>query len=91
MMATTLIEANQNSNSPNALTENRLRIVIETSSTRLIDHDGTSGSQKLTSLAPAMASSATTTTQKYQYIQPLMKPRNFETFGLSSKARRAYS
>ena len=47
--------------------------------------DGTSGSQYFKSVAPATASSATTMTQKYQYIQPVRKP------AILPRARRLYS
>ena len=44
-MAATLMEANQNSNSPKDLTDTRLVSVSITSSTRLMLQLGTSGSQ----------------------------------------------
>src|ERR1700691_1363748 len=69
-IAATLIDANQNSNSPNDLTETRFVTVSDNSNTRLMSHAGSLGSQKRTRPAPATASSATTMTQKYQYIQP---------------------
>src|SRR6202035_557386 len=73
-IAATLIEANQNSNSPNDLTEMRFVRVSESSSAKLMNQVGASGSQKRTSPAPAPASRATTMTQKYQYIQPVREP-----------------
>nr|WP_293380817.1 hypothetical protein [Phenylobacterium sp.] len=48
-------------------------------------HCGAWGSQKRIRSAPAMASSATTITQKYQYIHPVRNPAK------SPKALRAYS
>lgn len=42
--------------------------------TRLIGQVGTSGSQKLMTLAPATASNPTTITQKYQYSQATENP-----------------
>jgi hypothetical protein len=54
-------------------------------STRVNTHDGTSGSQNCRSVAPTTASSATTITQKYQYIQPVRKPAR------SPMASRLYS
>ncbi len=90
-MAPTLIDANQNSNSPNDLTEMRLVPVSSSSKTKLISHVGSPGSQKRTRPAPATASSATTMTQKYQYIQPVKNPANALVRGRSLHARRAYS
>ena len=74
MMAPTLMPANQNSNSPNELTEMRLVPVMSSMRKRLSSQVGTPGSQKLTTLAPATASKPTTMTQKYQYNQPTEKP-----------------
>src|ERR1035438_9550735 len=66
-IAATLIEANQNSNSPNDLTEMRFVRVSASSNAKLMNHVGSLGSQKRISPAPATASWATTMTQKYQY------------------------
>src|SRR5450432_1580233 len=90
-IAATLMEANQNSNSPNDLTEKRFDRVNETSNAKLMNHAGSLGTQKRTSVAPATASSATTMTQKYQYIHPVRKPASSPSFGRSGQARRAYS
>jgi len=49
------------------------------------------GSQNWIRLAPATASTATTITQKYQYIQPVRKPASSPPTGLSFQASRAYS
>src|ERR1700754_4145016 len=73
MIAATLIDANQNSNSPYDLTESRLITVITDSSTRPMTQTG-AGIQRCRMAAPATASTATTITQKYQYSQPLVKP-----------------
>ena len=85
------MEANQNSNSPNDRTETRFVTVSNNSNARLIAQVGSSGNQKRTSPAPATASSATTMTQKYQYIQPVRKPASSPSRGRSLKANRAYS
>src|SRR5271170_4893091 len=90
-IAATLIEANQNSNSPNDLTDTRLVTVKVNRSARLISQAGSLGSQNWTKPAPATASSATTMTQKYQYIQPVRKPASSPSAGRSLQARRAYS
>ncbi len=58
---------------------------------KLMSHAGSLGNQKRTSPAPATASSATTMTQKYQYIHPARKPASSPSRGWSLKARRAYS
>ena len=47
MMTTTLMRANQNSNSPNSLTEMRLTVVIHTSASNAGIHCGKSGHQKV--------------------------------------------
>ena len=85
------MEASQNSLSPKDLTEIRLVSVITTSKTRLMIQAGTCGIQNRTSSAPATASSATTITQKYQYIHPVKNPASLPTAGLSLQASRAYS
>ena len=90
-MAATLIEANQNSNSPNTRTEMRFVTVNDTSSARLMSHGGSFGIQNRTRPAPAIASWATTMTQKYQYIQPVTNPASSPNAGRSSNATRAYS
>src|ERR1700729_3518196 len=90
-IAATLMEANQNSNSPKDLTETKLVTVRDNNTVRLISHAGTVGSQNCTSAAPATASSATTMTQKYQYIQPVKNPASALTAGRSLHANRAYS
>ena len=74
MIAATLMPANQNSNSPNDETENRLVRVIAVNRTSEHNHSGMPGIQYWTILAPAMASNPTMITQKYQYSQPTEKP-----------------
>src|SRR6478735_2786775 len=73
-IATTLIPANQNSNSPYEPTETRLVAVRTTMTIRAQAHCGTPGTQLSRILAPAVASTASTTTQKNQYSQPMEKP-----------------
>src|ERR1700722_18553352 len=90
-IAATLIEANQNSNSPNDLTEIRFVKVSSSNNAKLTNQAGAPGSQKRTRPAPATASSATTMTQKYQYIHPVKKPANSPSTGRSPHASRAYS
>ena len=85
MIAVTLIDANQYSVSPHERTESRLSSVKTVINPRVNTHGATAGNQKPNSRAPATASSATTMIQKYQYIQPVMKPAS------SPKARRLYS
>src|ERR1700691_660912 len=80
-MAATLIEANQNSNSPNDLTEMRLVTVSNNSSSRLMSQPGSFGNQKRPKAAAATASSATTRPQKYQSIQPVRKPASSPSRG----------
>jgi hypothetical protein len=55
-------------------TESRFVTVKMSINPRVKIQEGTSGSQYFKSVAPATASSATTMTQKYQYIQPVRKP-----------------
>src|SRR5690349_17626043 len=66
IMAATLIPANQNSNSPNEATENRLVNVINSIKTSENTHSGTPGNQNCSTFAPATASNPTIMTQKYQ-------------------------
>src|SRR6478672_7326909 len=73
-IAATLIPANQNSNSPNDETENRLVAVIAVSRTSEHSHNGMPGIQYWTILAPAIASNPTMITLKYHYTQPTEKP-----------------
>jgi hypothetical protein len=73
MIVATLIEANQNSNSPYARTDPRLVAVIRIVRTSAISHSGPS-IQRCRTAAPATASKPTTITQKYQYSQPLVNP-----------------
>ena len=73
-IATTLIPANQNSNSPYEPTETRLVAVSTTITISAQPHCGTAGTQPSRILAPAVASTASTTTQKNQYSQPMEKP-----------------
>src|SRR3954470_13804681 len=72
-IATTLIPANQNSNSPYEPTETRLVAVSTTMTIRAQAHCGTPGTQRSRILTPAVASTASTTTQKNQYSQPMEK------------------
>ena len=65
-IAATLMPANQNSNSPNEETENRLVAVISVIRTSDSSHSGHVGIQNCRTLAPATASKPTTITQKYQ-------------------------
>lgn len=73
-MAITLMEANQNSISPNRFTETRFRPMIR-STTRI---DGTqtemAGNQKWKYEAMAMTSAVPVTTQQNQYVHPTKKP-----------------
>src|SRR5690348_14335676 len=73
-MAATLIDANQNSNSPYERADVRFTSVSTTMSPRPICQTSNIGIHPCTIFAPAMASMPTTMTQKYQYNQPLMKP-----------------
>src|SRR5882672_8261949 len=73
MMADTLMDENQNSNSPYERADIRLTPVITAISPRPSCQDG-SGSQECRMLAPAIASTATVMIQKYQYSQPATKP-----------------
>ena len=66
MMAATLIEANQNSNSPKEPVERRFTPVISARRPQPIAQTGMSGTHSWMILAPAMASTAATITQKYQ-------------------------
>src|ERR1700743_2512184 len=84
-MAATLMEANQYSASPHERTDSRFRTVNTSTSPRVTVQGGMCGNQKLSSLAPATASMATTITQKYQYIQPVKNPAS------SPSAMRLYS
>src|SRR5262249_59258856 len=69
-MAATLIEANQNSASPQERTDSRLRRVNASMRPSVNTQGVAPGNQYINSPAPATASSATTMTQTYQYIQP---------------------
>src|SRR3954453_13742575 len=73
MIAATLMPANQNSNSPNEETENRLVAVISVISASDMTHSGAS-IQYCSTLAPATASKPITITQKYQYSQATENP-----------------
>src|SRR4051794_27216574 len=66
MMASTLMPANQYSNSPYEPTENRFVAVISVISARAKTQRGTSENQTRRISAPATASKPTTITQKYQ-------------------------
>src|ERR1044072_2079537 len=73
-IATTLIPANQNSNSPYEPTDTRFVAVSTTITRRAQPHCGTWGIHSSRILAPAVASTASTTTQKNQYSQPIENP-----------------
>src|SRR6478735_9645889 len=73
-MAATLIPANQNSNSPNELTETRLVAVMSDINTSESSHNGMSGAQNWITFPPATASNPITMTQKYQYSHATEKP-----------------
>src|SRR5690348_8345857 len=73
MIAATLMDENQNSNSPYARADMRFTAVISTINVVPICHDG-NGSQRWMITAPAMASTGITITQKYQYSQPTENP-----------------
>ena len=64
-IAATFSEANQNSNSPYVRTDNRLVAVIATISTSPISQTG-AATQCCSSVAPAIVSTPTVITQKYQ-------------------------
>src|SRR5437868_11063902 len=83
-MAATLMDENQNSNSPYERADIRFTPVSSTIRMRPICQTGRS-IHACSSPAPAMASMATTTTQKYQYNQPLMNPAQ------SPSPKRTYS
>ena len=73
-IAATLIDANQNSNSPKARTEIRLVAGQQRASGPAQEAQiGTPGSHSWMIAAPAAASTASTMTQKYQYSQPTVK------------------
>jgi hypothetical protein len=72
-IATTLMPANQNSNSPNDFTDVRFTPVSSVISPSAISHSGRS-IQRCRISAPATASIASTIAQKYQYSQPVLKP-----------------
>ena len=74
MIATTLMPANQYSNSPYDFTEIRLVAVIRTISPRASTQSSGPFHQYWMIFAPAVASKPTTITQKYQYSQPTEKP-----------------
>ena len=73
-MALTLIDENQNSNSPKARADIMLTAVMTAMRPVPSASIGTSGIQRCRILAPAIASTGTTSTQKYQYSQPTTKP-----------------
>ena len=83
-IATTLMPANQNSNSPKDFTDARLTPVSSVISASAMTHSGRS-IQRWRISAPATASMASTIDQKYQYSQPVLNPAQ------PPSARRAYS
>ena len=74
MMAATLIEANQNSNSAYERVDMRLTAVIAAINAVPVTSLGTPGNHCCRITAPAMASTGITMIQKYQYSQPTVKP-----------------
>src|SRR5689334_21671157 len=84
-MAATLIDANQNSNSPYERADARFTAVSIAMSPSPICHTSSIGSHACAVFAPTSASNATTTTQNHQYIQPVMNPAP------SPSATRTYS
>src|SRR6266704_4701518 len=74
MMADTLMDENQNSNSPYERADMRFTPVITAIKPRPNSQEGTRGIQECRILAPAIASTATVMIQKYQYSQPATKP-----------------
>src|ERR1700741_4082235 len=83
-IAATLIDENQNSNSPYERDDSRFTAVSASINASPNCHTGRS-IHVCSSEAPAIASIATTTTKKYQYSQPLTKPAQ------SPSPRRMYS
>ena len=73
-IAATLIEANQYSDSPHERTDSRFSSVNASMRLSVNSQGGACGNQNISRRAPATASSATTMTQKYQYIHPVMNP-----------------
>src|SRR5215207_4375938 len=73
MIAATLMDANQDSNSPYERADMRLTPVITAMRPRPSCQAG-NGIHACRMFAPAMASTGTTIIQKYQYSQPVMKP-----------------
>ena len=66
MIAATFMDENQNSNSPYERVESRFTPVSAAISATPMAHTGAPGTHSWMILAPAIASIATTTTQKYQ-------------------------
>src|SRR5688572_27965046 len=84
-IAATLIDANQNSNSPYERAEVRFTAVRITLIPRPICQTSNIGSHTCAVSAPTSASNATTTTQNHQYSHPVMNPAP------SPRAARTYS
>src|SRR5579859_3299943 len=74
MMAATLMDENQNSNSPYERADMRLTPVMTAINPSPTTSVGSSGIQACRILAPAISSTGTVTTQKYQYSQPATNP-----------------
>src|SRR3546814_12190138 len=68
------MEANQNSNSPNDLTEMMLVSVSTIIRINAQVHWGTPGTQRFMMRAPAVASMPSTMIQNHAYSQPIEKP-----------------
>jgi len=73
MIATTLMEENQNSNSPNERVGSRLMPMRSMSSNALRSQTGR-GTQACSNAAPANASTDMVTIHMYQYSHPTTKP-----------------
>src|SRR5258708_33329721 len=74
MMAATLIDENQNSNSPYERADIKLTPVITAIRPMPSSSSENCGNQPCRILAPAIASTGPVMTQKYQYSQPATHP-----------------
>lgn len=77
MMVTTLIPANQNSDSPKARAENRLRARTVPRNRTLHSREGEPGNQYMEG---ATSSTAMVMAHEYQYIHPTAKPSAGSTY-----------
>ena len=80
MMVTTLIPANQNSDSPKARAENRLRARIVPRNRTLHSREGEPGNQYFMMMEEATSSTAMVIAHEYQYIHPTAKPSAGSTY-----------